>query len=393
MAQELTTALAPRILAMGMMALREQCVMPSLVNGDYSTEAKAKGKTVDVPVPSAIVAADITPAAYAPAGTDLEPTFVPITLNNWKGAAFNISDKEAKEIEVNNVFPMEASEAIRAIANTVNASIFALYTKFYGYVGVAGTTPFVNAATTNDYDNTLIATRARKVLNNQLAPMDNRRFVINPDAEANALALPAFQYYLNSGNTDVMKEGQLGRKLGFDFYMDQAVPTHTAGTITTGLAAKAATAAALGAKTATATTAASTGACNLKIGDIITFAGQTQTYVLTAAAVQATAATDVALAFEPGLKTALVGGEAITVKASHVVNLAFNRFAIGFANRALEDDLVTTSGNTIMTMQDPVSRLVLRLEISRQYKRTRWEFDMLWGCSVIRPELGCRAAG
>src|SRR5690606_27985853 len=113
------------------------------------------------------------------------------------------------------------------------------------------------------------------------------------------------------------------------------VPTHTAGTITTGLATKAATVQALGDKTIVCTTAAATGACALKKGDIITFAGDTQTYVLTDDATQSSAASDVTLNIEPGLKKALAGGEAVTVKASHVVNLGFHRDAFALAMRPL----------------------------------------------------------
>jgi hypothetical protein len=227
--------------------------------------------------------------------------------------------------------------------------------------------------------------------------LSDRRIVLDVSAEANALGLPAFQYYLNTGNTSVITEGQLGRKLGMDFYVDQQVPTQTAGTITTGLTAKAATAQAVGTTSVICTTAASTGACALLKGDIIQFAGDSNTYVLTANATQAAASTDVTLQLShgtvnPGIQVALSGGQAVTVKASHVVNLAFNKYAIGFANRAF-DDVYNDNGNIVVTQQDPVSGLVMRLEISRQYKQTRFSFDMLWGVSLIRPELACRLAG
>jgi hypothetical protein len=93
--------------------------------------------------------------------------------------------------------------------------MFQLYKNVYGHVGTAGTTPFSSVAD---------AANARKLLNVQLAPMTGRVVVLNPDAESQALQLAAFSQYLQSGDKDVIQEGHLGRKLGFDWFMDKVVP-------------------------------------------------------------------------------------------------------------------------------------------------------------------------
>ena len=43
----------------------------------------------------------------------------------------------------------------------------------------------------------------------------------------------------------------------------------------------------------------------------------------------------------------------------------------------------------IMSVSDPQTGLSLRLEVTRQYKQTMWEFDVLWGVAMVRPELAC----
>lgn len=378
------TSVIPTIFSQGLMALREYCVMPRLVNSSYSTDAREKGDTVDIPIPSAIAVTDVTPGAYSTTPGAITPTKASIQLQYWREAAFVMTDKDLS-IAVSGVVPMQVTEAIRAIANDVNSKIMALYKKFYGYTGTAGTTPFGS--------DTSAATQARRLLGEQLAPLNPRHMILDPTAEANALGLRAFQDASFRADAAGIIEGQIGRKLGFNFFVDQQIPTHTAGTITTGLIAKAATAQAVGDKTIVCTTAASTGACALLEGDIVTFAGHDQTYVLTAAATQASAATDVTLNIEPGLVTALAGSEDVTVKGTHVANLAIHRDAIGFASRLLIDVVNDQDRQNMMAVADPVSGLALRLEVKREHKQTRWSFDVLYGTDIVRREYGVRVAG
>ena len=44
-------------------------------------------------------------------------------------------------------------------------------------------------------------------------------------------------------------------------------------------------------------------------------------------------------------------------------------------------------GSRMMSVSDPETGLSLRLEVTRQYKQTMWEFDILWGVKLVRPEL------
>lgn len=379
------TAVTPKLLAQGLLALRQMAIMPRLVNNKYEAMAGEKGSTIDVPIPSAIAAVQVTPANTPPSTADVAPTSVSLPLDQWWEAPFYMSDQDILTA-MNGTLPMQATEAVKSLANKVDNYILGLYTKFYGFTGTAGVVPFANGTTAD-------ATAARKILQKQLAPPGDRHYVMDPDMEANALNLRAFQDASWAGNTDVILNGTLNMRLGARWWMDQNVPTHTAGTITTGLICKAATAVAVGIKTLTATTAASTGACALLIGDIITFAGDSQTYVLTANATQASAATDVTLAFEPGLKVAKTGSEAVTVKASHAVNLLFHRDAIAFATRPLLGVVDSGLGCIINSAVDPISGLTLRLEITREHKRTRFSYDILWGAAVVRAEFGTRVGG
>lgn len=82
MANTLTTVI-PQLLAQGLLALRQNAVMPRLVNRSYSVDAAQKGSVVNIPIPSAVTAAAVTAAITVPANADQTPTQAQITLNQW----------------------------------------------------------------------------------------------------------------------------------------------------------------------------------------------------------------------------------------------------------------------------------------------------------------------
>lgn len=375
--------LVPKILARGLMALRGETVMPALVNRDYGNEAAMKGQVITIPIPSAVAARDVVPGTVPVAAGDQVPTQALVPLDQWKEAPFYLTDKDMLEIDSSNTFiPMETSEAVKTLAETVNSFIFSKYKGVYGFAGTPGTTPFGTANDVHD------ATDVRKVLNNQRAPKKPRFGVLDPDAEAKAMNQQAFQSYAWGNTLDVLRDGQFkDQRLGFNWFMDQQVPTHTAGSLTGTINVFANTAA--GAASVPLDSGAGE-AIALKEGDIITFSNHTQTYVVTAdLTVGASAQGSVAIA--PVLQAAVTTAHTVAVKASHVVNLGFHRDAFAFASRPLQD--TQGLGNLISSMTDPVTGLSLRLEVSRQHKQTAWSFDILYGAALVRRELAARLAG
>jgi coat protein Gp5 len=383
--------IVPKILAMGLMSLREKCVLPRLVNASYANEAAMFGATIDVPIPTKQAAGDVTPSNTPPTPTNNNMTTVQIALNKWKKSDFFLTDKDLREIDKNQSFvPMQMSEAIRALANQVNADIHAEYKEIYGYwFGPTAGPPF---GTT---DNVTSATNARKVLNKQVCPLQNRRGVLNFDAEANALALPAFSNVEQVGEQQAKIEGVIGRKFGIDWYADDQVLTHVSTPLSAGAATvNGAHAAGVGStdngKTGTVSIAKATNPSNLVKGDIITFASDPQTYVVMANVTLAVGNTTVSIS--PALQVAKAGGEAMTLAPTHVVNLVFHRDAFAFANRPVATGLFS-GGSEIAQMTDPVTGISMALEVSRQYHQTSWEFSLLYGARLVRPEFAMRLAG
>jgi len=366
------TYVLPQLLAQGLLSLREMAIMPRFVNRAYEAMAGEKGSTIDVPIASAITASAVTPNFISPNTAAVAPTKVSIALDKWYEAPFFLTDKEMLEV-MSGTIPLQAQEAVKALANQVDADILALYKDIYGYAGTAGTTPFATDLTE--------FLDARKALNNQLAPLDPRYVALNPDAEANALGLRAFQDASFRGDAAGITEGIIGRKLGSTWFVDQLIPTHAVGT----MSVPGTSAVTIGTKAVTVSTA--TG--SYVVGDIVTLGvNDTQTYVVTG--VTGTAPTT-AFTIEPAAKVGQTTG-AILRKDAHVVNLAFHRDAFALATRPFAGADPMGLGQ-FSSAVDPISGLTLRLEVTREFKRTRFSYDILYGVKTVRRELATRIAG
>jgi hypothetical protein len=386
------TNIIPIILARGLAVLRGQMMMTRLVNLDYSNEARLKGDTIDVPISSARTVSNVTPAAVASDPEDSAITKVQIPLDNWKKVNFGLTDDELNHINADATFiPGQVGESFKAMGDNINQDLFAEYKGIYGYVGTAGTTPFGSGVAVTS------ATDCRKILNLQLAPRDMRRMILDNSAESVALALAAYSDAEKVGSSDVKISGEIGKKFGFDTFSDNDVPTHTAGDLGgTGVdtVIKSATAHAIGVTTLTITVGA-TNDLSLLEGDIITIAGDDQTYVVTTATGTISATADGSVLIQPPLKIALTGAEVIVLKATHVVNLAFHKDAFALAVRAPGQGLsqIPDADRNVFTLNDPITGVIMRLEILKLYKQTTWEIDALWGGKLVRPELAVRLAG
>lgn len=379
------TDVVPILVAQGLKTLRAAAVMPRLINTDYSNTPANVGDTVNVWIPGAAAVSDVAPSATPWQAPDIQPVKAPIQLNQWRHSGFYLTDKQQEEI-VGGVMSKETGEAVKVLAEDLNSYIFSLYKKVYGFVGTPATTPFASDITA--------ATQARAVLNRQRAPLTDRRLVIDVNAEANALSLPNIYSAYVVGNTDAVIQGAIGRRVGMDWSMDQQVPTHTSAALSAGACTvngvNAVNAGSTdGGRTGTISIAKATNSSPLVAGDIITISGQTQTYTVLSNVTLAVGNTTVNIA--PALQVATSGGEAVTLKASHVVNLAFQRDAFALVMRPLQ----ATTANTVemMSVVDEVTGIPIRLEVSRQNKQMLFDFDLLYGAACVRPELACRVAG
>ena len=249
---------------------------------------------------------------------------------------------------------------------------------------------------------------SRKVLNDNLAPMDNDRTVLlNTNDNVDLVDALKGLFQDSTAIKEQYREGSMGRTGGYDFYENTLI-----GNQVTGTALTATTYTVNGAVTTNGSTSVvvATGATTFKKGDIITFVGCNrvhpetkadtgvlQQFVVTAdysggagtlnfaPAIYTSGGRQnvVAAGIANGVAIAKVGGASAIYKPS----LAFHKDAFAFATA----DLIMPGG------VDFASRQVLdgiSMRIVRQYDINNDKFpcrlDVLYGYKTIRPQLACR---
>lgn len=374
-----------KILAMGAQTIRNHTVLPQLVNNvsmGSPTDKKPQGGTVEVLIPPEFATRDVVPASTPPVSdAPPSPTVVPVTLDYWKEVNFPLTEKHINLIEnADGTVPMFIAQAAATLGDEISETIAAQYTGIYGFVGTPGETPFGS--------DTSVAQAARTMLVKQQCPKVMRQLVLDPDAFGNATGLSAFANAQASGTTLTIAEGEIGRKLGFYWHEDMAIARHTTGAAGSVLVDQG-TGASLGQTTAHFdgfTTKAS-------VGDVFTVAGDSQTYVVTACT--DLVGTDADVSFQPAAKEAWDDNAAVTFKASHQVNLAFNPYAFAFSSRPAAQLNIPelNQGKLLATWVDEQTGLVLKLELKDEYHQTGFYMSCLWGTKLVLPKFAARVAG
>jgi hypothetical protein len=219
----------------------------------------------------------------------------------------------------------------------------------------------------------------------------DRSIVINPLMQATIVDNLKGLFQSSEQIKGQYEKGKMGTSVGFDWYMDQNVPSYTAGTGWGQGFIASTVSGSVGDTTLNVLSVTCTG--TIKKGDIFSLVADTsgQQYVITTG-VNTTITTAVAITFYPALKTTVSTGATLTVvSGTYTANLLFHRDAFAFASRPLIS--IAGVGNVMQAPTDPISGMALRLEIARQYKQVTFSYDYLAGAAVVRPELGCKLCG
>jgi hypothetical protein len=365
---------------------RELVGLIPAVTRDPSTERAAVNQTVRSFVAPAATAGDITPGVTPP--DDGDQTIGNVSLTITKARRVPIRWNGEQTLGVNNGGPgvqaikrNQIAQAIRTLVNEMEADLAALYVNASRQYGTGGTVPFGIAG---DYTD---ASFVRKILVDNGAPTSDLQLVVNTGAGANLRGKQGGK--ANEAGTDIiLRQGVLLDVHGFAIRESAQIKTHTKGT-----GASATTNAAGYAVGATVITLASAGTGTIVAGDTITFAGDTNKYVVASGDTDVSNGGTITLN-APGLMQAIpASATAITVEASGPRSLAFARSAIVLATRApaLPEEGDSAIDRTLIT--DPVSGITFELAMYAQYRQMQYEISAAWGVKTVKGEHLALLAG
>ena len=375
------TNLLPNLYASLDVVSRELTGLIPAVTMDARVDRVAKNQTVYVPIaPANAAGGDITPAMAVPAESDQTIGNSSITISKYRAFPFSWDGEEQRGLNSGPGFPdirnSQIQQAMRAAVNEVETDLAALQVNFSRASGTAGTTPFATAGNFTD------ATNALQILKDNGGPNSDNHCVMNTTAGAKFLGLQG--NYSVTNDPSIMRQGEFLSTAGLSLRESAQINTSTAGAMASATSTSAAFTVG---QTVIPLATAGTGV--VAAGDIVTFANDTNQYVITSVSFAGAnpASGDSITIAAPGLRKAQgVAARAITVVAAAARNMVFNRSAIVLATRLPTRPSEGDMAIDVSSITDPRSGLTFEVAVYPGYRKVRYELAIAWGVKVIKPE-------
>jgi hypothetical protein len=352
-------------------------VIPSVtVNGDASTRA-AKGDNIRSHFTrTPTVSSSYAPSMTIPEGTDQTVDNKTLVVDTFASVQIPWTGEDIKHVNngsgFETIYGDQIQQAFRAINNTIESYLWGIgragASRAYG---TAGTTPF--GSNFNE------VAEMRQILVDNGMPADDRMstLVLNTLAGTKLRNLAQLQKANENGSDQLLRQGTLLDLQGLMLKESAAPVSVTAGTGASYTSNNAGYA--VGATSITLITGTGT----ILAGDTVTFAGDTNKYVVATGV----AAPGVLVLAEPGLRKALAASAvALTVGAAATANLAFHKSAIELVVRPVAVPDGGDAATDVMTVQDPFSGLVYDISMYKGYKKAMIEVSCLYGGKVWKPQ-------
>lgn len=375
MAGSTLTNLIPDAYAALDVVSRELTGFIGAVTRDSTADRVAAGQTLrSIVAPANTAGADITPAMSIPSDAAQTIGNKSLTISNNRFFPFSWTNQQQYAADMGpgylTIQQAQIAQAIRAAVNEIEASI-AVAAKngaSRAFGTTAGTAPVLG-----DFAS------AKKILDDNGAPQSDRTVVFDTSAGVSLRSTSNLFKVNESGDQTLLRQGLLGSLYGFDLRESGNVQTTTKGAMTNALVNGAL---AVG-DTAIVFDTGTVNTTGVVAGDIITFAGDTNKYVVASGS---TSASGTITINAPGLRQAQADNVAITVFGTSARNIAMSRNAIVLATRLPE---LPDGGDLALdrfTLTDPRTGLSMELAMYPGFRMATYHLSVCWGVSVFKPE-------
>lgn len=373
------TSFVPTLYAIMDIVSREMVGFIPLVDRNVSLSQRlAVGETVKWPKSGKFTTGNTPVGMSVSAASDRTPGEDTMSIDKSKSVGFNFTGEEQlgldNSIGYSNLQTSEFAQALRALVNEMEADIaLAAALGASRAYGTAGTAPL--ASGTGD------VAQLRKILDDNGAPLGPRGLVLNSDASANYRTNTQLTKVNEAGDSMTLRDGELGNIVGFSVHESGQLLGFTKGT-----GASATTDNAGYAIGATTITLASAGTGTIKAGDVITFAGDANKYVVKTGDADVSGGGTIVLN-EPGLRKAIAASAtAITVGNSYTPNVGFSSDALRLLERA---PAVPKEGDARIDeyiLVDPRSGMAFEVSVWAGQRMIKYEVSAAWGVKASKPE-------
>lgn len=345
------------------------------VSRDAESSRAAVGQIVTVNRTPPIAAKNIVPAMVVTEGPGV--VMDPVTMTITKSRAVPLPWRGEEILSLvspgpghNTVLDDEIQQAFRTLRNEIDIDL-AVEVKDAASraVGVAGTTPF------NDQIDE--SADALKIMIDNGAPLTDLQMVINSTVGAQLRSNTQLTKANEAGTDETLRNGTLLNLNKFNIRESAGVQETTKGT------GSSYTSDASGYAVGATNITLITGTGTIVTGDVATFAGDTNKYIVAVGL----AAPGVLTIAAPGLRIALpTSAVALTVGETAVQNSFFSRSAVLLLNRLPALPGGKDAATSRFNVTDPNNNLVFDIALYLGYHMAQWEIATAWGVKNIKPE-------
>lgn len=334
----------------------------NLVSRNVESQLANFGTKVNVPLQPDFTASDWTPGSSISAD-DIAQTEVEVSLNKSKAQTINLNGTELSKSAYDLIETYGVPMA-KSIMVAVNQEI---------YKELLSSTNFLDATAGIDEDDIV---DAGTTLSDADVGLMNRVLVGSPTVIGALKKKDAFQLVDNTGTDDVMRNGRIFRRMGFDFFENNAIAKYTpadlVGAINNASGYSEGDAAIV-------VDGFDDDSNPIRVGDVFVIAGTTTKYTVTGTTT--TSSDTTGISFYPGLDEDKDDNDAVTFTGTQSA-IAMVPNGLAFAARAYATLPANTGVSQSVVM---VQGLPVRISVWHDAKLgVNVQYDILFGNSLVK---------